>query len=92
MPLSDPFAFPFGSTDTFRTLRDRVWRARRRLLRQKCSVISIAIDDNYTDGEGFTLTALALELAKKKGLDRSPWRGGTYTNTGGSGSSETGNE
>jgi hypothetical protein len=70
---------------------DSTWPWRRRLFRRKCSVISIAIDDNYTNGEGFTLTALALELAKKPGLDRIPWRSGTYTNTGGSGSSETGN-
>ena len=91
MPLAEPFAFPFGSPDVFRTLRDRVWRWRRRLMRQKCSVISVAIDDNYTNGEGFTLTALALELAKKKGLDRSPWRGGTYSNTSGNGTLESGN-
>jgi hypothetical protein len=70
--------------------RDSTWPWRRRLHRQKCSVVSVAVDDNYTDGEGFTLTALALELAKKPGLDRSPWRGGTYTNTSGSGSIDSG--
>lgn len=82
----------FGDTEGLSEIqfRDSVWPWRRRLARQKCSVISIAIDDNSTNGEGFTLTALALELAKKKGLDRSPWRGGTYSNTGASGSSETG--
>lgn len=90
MQFANMFAFPFGSSDTYRILRDSVWRIRRRLSRQKCSVISIAIDDNYTDGEAFTLTALGLELAKKPGLDRMPWRGGSYTNTGGSGSSDTG--
>lgn len=71
--------------------RDVTWPWRRRLFRRKCSVLSVAIDDNYTNGEGFTLTALALELAKKPGLARLPWRAGTYNNTGGNGSSETGN-
>ena len=71
-----------GSPQEF---RDSIWRWRRRLRRQKCSVISVAIDDNYTIGRGFTLTALALELARRKGLDRVPWRGGSITNTHGSG-------
>ncbi len=72
------------------SFKDSTWPWRRRLLRQKCSVISVAIDDNYTNGEGFTLTALALELKPKKGLQRTPWLGGTYTNTGGSGTTDTG--
>lgn len=83
----------FGDTGAVEGIqfRDSTWAWRRRLHRRKCSVISIAIDDAYTNGEGFCLTALALELAKKPGLDRIPWRGGTYNNTGGSGSSNTGN-
>ncbi len=83
----------FGDTAAVASiqLHDSTWPWRRRLFRRKCSVISVAIDDAYTNGEGFTLTALALELAKKPGLDRTPWAGGTYSNTGGSGSSETGN-
>jgi hypothetical protein len=71
--------------------RDSVWRWRRRLSRQKCSVISVAIDDNYSPGEGFVLTALALELGMKPGLDRVPWHGGTTVNQQGSGSTPTGN-
>jgi hypothetical protein len=70
--------------------RDRVWRWRRRLNRQKCSVISVAIDDNYTAGPGFTLTALALEIGRRPGLDRVPWRGGTNTNSGTSGTNSDG--
>lgn len=70
--------------------RDSVWRWRRRLARQKCSVISVAIEDDYSDGPGFTLTALALELAKKPGLDRIPWRDGTYTIPSGSGTNSDG--
>lgn len=70
--------------------RDSVWRWRRRLARQKCSVISVAIDDNYTPGPGFTLTALALEVGRRSGLDRIPWRNGTSTNTSGSGTNSDG--
>jgi hypothetical protein len=70
--------------------RDAVWRWRRRLQRQKCSVISIAIDDNYTDGEGFVLTALALEIGRKQGLDRIPWRGGSSTTPHGTNDSGNG--
>ncbi len=65
--------------------RDSVWRWRRRLNRQKCSVISVAIDDNYTVGPGFVLTALSLEIARKPGLDPVPWRGGTHSNPSESG-------
>lgn len=71
-------------------LRDSVWRWRRRLRRQKCSVVSIAIDDNYSDGPGFVLTALSLEIGRKKGLDRTPARGGTNTNSAGSGTTGNG--
>lgn len=70
--------------------RDSVWRWRRRLNRQKCSVISVAIDDAYTPGPGFTLTALAVEVARKPGLDRVVWRNGTGTNPTGSGSRSDG--
>lgn len=59
--------------------RDSVWRWRRRLHRQKCSVISVAIDDAYTSGPGFVLNAIALELGRKPGLDRVAWRAGTGT-------------
>ncbi len=71
--------------------RDSVWRWRRRLNKQKCSVISVAIDDSYSPNAGFTLTALALEIGRKQGLDRSPWRGGTFTNRSGSGTLPDGN-
>lgn len=83
----------FGDNTSFEGIqfRDSTWPWRRRPARQKCSVISIAIDDNYTSGEGFTLTALCLEIARKPGLDRTPWSGGTYSNAGGSGSTESGN-
>jgi hypothetical protein len=62
--------------------RDSVWEWRRRLARQKCSVISVAIDDNYSDGPGFVLTALYLELGQKQGPNRSPWRGGNASSDG----------
>lgn len=68
-------------------LRDEVWRWTRRLRRTKCSVISVAIDDNYSPNEGFVLTALALDIGTLDGLDRVPWRGGTYANPGASGTS-----
>lgn len=70
--------------------RDSTWRWRRRLNKQKCSVISVAIDDDYTEGPGFTLTALSLEIGRKPGLDRVPWRGGKYTNRSGSGDIDDG--
>jgi hypothetical protein len=54
------------------SLEDSVFRFRRRPARQKCSVFSVAISDAYSDGPGFTLVALGLELAKKSGLDRVP--------------------
>lgn len=70
--------------------RDSVWRWRRRLDRQKCSVISVAIDDNYTAGPGFVLNALALEIGRKPGLDRVPWRSASETSPSGSGSESDG--
>ncbi len=79
-----------GDDLTPQPFRDSVWRWRRRLNRQKCSVISIAIDDNYTPGPGFTLTALALEIGRKPGLDRIAWRNGTSSNPSGSGSNSDG--
>lgn len=79
-----------GDDLTPQPFRDSVWRWRRRLNRQKCSVISVAIDDAYTAGPGFTLTALALELGRKSGLDRVPWRNGTHVNPTDSGSNSDG--
>jgi hypothetical protein len=70
--------------------RDNVWRWRRRLNRQKCSVISVAIDDRYAPNAGFTLTAISVEAGRKRGMDRAPWRGGGYTNSSGSGTSGNG--
>jgi len=74
---------PYATVDTIdgspQELRDSIWRWTRRLRRQKCSVISVSIDDNYSVGPGFILTALSLELGKRKGLDRVPWRGGSTT-------------
>lgn len=52
---------------------DSVWRWRRRPARQKCSVFSVAVSDANSDGPGFKLVALGIELAKKPGLDRIPW-------------------
>lgn len=67
----------WGDT-TLPSMRDSVWRWRRRPHRQKCSVFSVTVSDLGTDGPGFTLTALGLELGKKMGLDRiSPVTGGT---------------
>lgn len=67
----------WGDT-TLPSMRDSVWRWRRRPHRQKCSVFSVTVSDLGTDGPGFTLTALGLELGKKTGLDRiSPVTGGT---------------
>lgn len=63
--------------------RDSTWRWKRRLNKQKCSVVSVAIEDSGSDGPGFVLTALALEIRRKSGLDRIPWRGGTVTNRAG---------
>ncbi len=66
------------------TLEDSVWRFRRRPARQKCSVFSVSISDLGSDGPGFTLVVLALELARKPGLDRIPAvTGGNSTNSRG---------
>ncbi len=64
-------------------LHDSVWEWTRDPNRQKCSVFSVAIDDNNPAGAGFVLTALGLELAKKEGLNRTPERGGTSNSRGG---------
>lgn len=61
------------------SLKDSTWEWVRRPSRQKCGVLSIAIDDNGTSGPGFVLTAIGLELRKKPGLNRIPERGGTST-------------
>lgn len=79
----EPTAFFTDDVDSPIELRDAVWRWRRRLQRQKCSVISIQLDDDYSDGPGFTLTAIALEIGKKPGLDRIPWRGGVSSTPAG---------
>lgn len=51
--------------------RDNVFRVRRRLARQKCSVFSIEYSDLGSDAN-FAPTVLALELGSKTGLDRIP--------------------
>lgn len=67
----------WGDT-TMPSFRDSVWRWRRRPHRQKCSVFSVVVSDVGSDGPGFTLTALGLELGKKTGLDRiAPVTGGS---------------
>lgn len=71
----------WGDTDND-TLEDSVWRFRRRPRRQKCSVFSIAISDLGSDGPGFKLTVLGLELGKKLGMDRIPAAGGTNSYRG----------
>lgn len=58
-------------------IEDSTWDWVRRPSRQKCSVISIALEDVNTDGPGFVLSAFTLELAKKQGLNRTPERTGT---------------
>ena len=52
--------------------RDGVFKFRRRPRRQKCSVFSIEFSDNAENNSGFEPVVLALELAKKPGLDRIP--------------------
>jgi hypothetical protein len=65
-------------TDTWSTAADPLvpWEWRRRLSRQKCSVVSVEISDNGPDDESFTLTGLTLELGYKRGLSRIPWKSG----------------
>lgn len=70
----------WGDTASTFWARDSVWRWRRMPRKQKCSVFSITISDNNTDGPGFSLVALGLELAQKKGLDRTAVPGGTNVN------------
>lgn len=50
--------------------RDGVFRFRFRPARQKCSVFSIEFSDLGATSGGFEPVVLALELARKKGLDR----------------------
>ncbi len=81
--LAISLAMPVEAADGLSIfLRDSVWRWRRRLRRRKCSVISVAIDDRYSEGPGFVLNALALEIGILPGLDRVPWRGGNVSNPG----------
>lgn len=54
--------------------RDRVYQFRYGLQRQKCSRISIEIDDGGAHSEGPSLTALALEFGRRGGLSRVPAR------------------
>lgn len=71
------------TTSTSGILKDYVWRFRRRPRRQKCSVFSISISDRSSNGPGFTMSCLGLELGMKKGLDRIPAVvGGTNINRG----------
>lgn len=70
----------WGDTGSTFWARDTVWRWRRMPRKQKCSVFSVTISDNNTDGAGFSLVALGLELAKKPGLDRTAVPGGTNVN------------
>lgn len=67
----------WGDTASTFFVRDSVWRFRRMPRKQKCSVFSVSISDNNTDGPGFALVALGLELARKSGLDRIAVPGGT---------------
>lgn len=50
--------------------RDKVFRFRKRPARQKCSVFCVEFSDQGVDGPGFVPVVLALELARKTGLDR----------------------
>lgn len=67
------------SSGTLLRARDSVWRWRRRPRKQKCAVFSLSISDHNTDGPGFSLVGIGLELAKKTGLDRIPALGNTST-------------
>lgn len=65
------------TTAVANNMMDSTWEWVRRPSRQKCSVVSIALEDVNTDGPGFELTAFTLELARKQGLNRVPERTGT---------------
>ncbi len=52
--------------------RDGVFKFRHRPTRQKCSVFSLEFSDMGTNNAGFVPVVLAIELAKKPGLDRIP--------------------
>jgi hypothetical protein len=68
----------WGDTSaTISNLEDLTWDWERDPARQKCSSISIALEDYNTDGPGFELAAFTLELARKSGLNRGPTRTGT---------------
>lgn len=58
---------------------DLTWDWVRRPSRQKCNVVSLALEDVATDGPGFELSAFVLELARKPGTNRGPERTGTGT-------------
>lgn len=65
------------TTATINNLKDRTWEWVRRPARQKCSAVSIALEDVDTNGPGFVLSAFTFELARKSGLNRTPARSGT---------------
>lgn len=52
--------------------RDGKFRFRKRPGRQKCSVFSIELSDQGAMSAGFSPVVLALEIARKPGLDRIP--------------------
>ncbi len=60
----------WGDTSAILAGEDLRWEWVRRPERQKCSVISISLEDVNTDGPGFVLSAITLELARKPGLNR----------------------
>lgn len=72
----------WGDTTAIVTSKDLSWEWMRRPSRQKCGVISIAVEDAGTPGPGFVLNAISLRLARKPGLNRTPARGGTDTYKG----------
>jgi hypothetical protein len=68
----------WGDTSaTVSNLEDLTWDWIRGPAVQKCNAISISVEDVNTDGPGFELSAITLELARKSGLNRGPHRTGT---------------
>lgn len=60
-------------------LEDLTWDWVRMPAIQKCNAVSIALEDYNTDGPGFELSALVLEVARKQGLFKNPERTGSGT-------------
>jgi hypothetical protein len=52
--------------------RDGVFKFRHRPARQKCSVFTLEFSDSGTTNSGFIPIVVAVEIARKKGLDRIP--------------------